>query len=133
VAVNPELKTALLAHQLRQNGERAKINEKCVPGESRWVDDSLVFTNEIGAPLEHHNVSRAFKARLKGAKVRLVRWYDLRHSFGSALVKAGTDIKTVATLMGHKKVTMTLEHYVKSDVEQQTAAVAKLPWGAAAK
>ncbi|HTK42821.1 MAG TPA: tyrosine-type recombinase/integrase [Gemmatimonadales bacterium] len=133
VAVNPELKTALLAHQLRQNGERAKINEKCAPGESRWVDESLMFTNEIGAPLEHHNVSRAFKARLKAAKVRAVRWYDLRHSFGSALVKAGTDIKTVATLMGHKKVTMTLEHYVKSDAEQQTAAVAKLPWANAKK
>ena len=66
--------------------------------------------------------------RLKAGKLRKVRWYDLRHSFDTHLVGAGVDAKTVAQLMGHRNVTLTLTHYTHPDVAAHRAAVARLPW-----
>jgi len=122
VPVAPALAVVLRDHRKRQLEERMALGEK-------WVDAELMFTNEVGGPLDQNNTATAFRARLKAAKVRPVRWYDLRHSFGTHLVAAGVDAKTVAGLMGHKSVTLTLQHYTHPDSAQQQAAVAKLPWG----
>jgi integrase len=125
VPVAPELATVLREHRKRQLTERVRLGEK-------WIDPSLMFTNEIGSALEQHNASNAFRARLKAAKVKPVRWYDLRHSFGTHMIASGTDAKTVAALMGHVKVTMTLQHYAHPDDAGKQAAVARLPWNAVA-
>jgi integrase len=37
-------------------------------------------------------------------------WHDLRHTFASRLVMAGTDIRTVQDLMGHKTIGMTVRY-----------------------
>ena len=37
--------------------------------------------------------------------------YGCRHAFGKRLAMAGVELKTLATLMGHTKTTMT-EHYI---------------------
>jgi integrase len=44
-----------------------------------------------------------------GLKVPLT-WHDLRHTFASRLVMAGVDIRTVAELMGHKRIQMTMRY-----------------------
>jgi site-specific recombinase XerD len=85
-----------------------------------------------GGALDHSNVANALKARLKAAKVRPVRWYDLRHSFGTHLIATGSDAKSVAQLMGHKDVSMTLKHYTHPGASQHRAAVARLPWAGTA-
>ena len=82
----------------------------------------------MGGALDRHNVANAFRARLKAAKLRPVRWYDLRHSFGTHLVGAGVDAKTVPQLMGHRNVTLTLTHHTHPDAAAHRAAVARLPW-----
>lgn len=41
---------------------------------------------------------------------------------------AGVDAKTVAGLMGHRNVTLTLTHYTHPDAASHRAAVARLPW-----
>jgi site-specific recombinase XerD len=73
-------------------------------------------------------MSARFRARCRAAKVRPVRWYDLRHSFGSILMARGVDAKTVAELMGHKDVRLTLQHYTHPDAAARRAAIARLPW-----
>jgi site-specific recombinase XerD len=37
-------------------------------------------------------------------------WHCLRHTFASRLVMAGVDIRTVAELMGHKSLQMTMRY-----------------------
>ena len=47
---------------------------------------------------------------VKKAGVNNFTWHDLRHTFASRLVMAGVDITTVAALMGHKKIQMTMRY-----------------------
>jgi integrase len=121
VPMSAGLIDALRQHRRRQVEERLRLGVG-------WVDERLVFTNQVGGALDHCNVANAFRARLKATGLRPVRWYDLRHSFGTHLVGAGVDAKTVAQLMGHRNVTLTLTHYTHPDAAAHRAAVARLPW-----
>jgi hypothetical protein len=50
-------------------------------------------------------------AALRRAKLRQVRFHDLRHSFASNLLGSGTDIVTVSEALGHANVHITLTTY----------------------
>ncbi|WP_310795655.1 tyrosine-type recombinase/integrase [Shewanella baltica] len=53
-----------------------------------------------------------------------VRLHDLRHTFASYAVMDGCSIPMVASLLGHKKVTMTLRYtHVGDDSVEQAAEV----------
>ncbi len=52
-------------------------------------------------------------------------WHCLRHTFASRLVMAGVDIRTVAELMGHKTLAMTMR-YAHLAPDHQRAAVERL-------
>ena len=58
---------------------------------------------------------------------RRIRPYDLRHAFASDAIQAGADIGTVAKLMGHANVTMTLKYYQHVATAQKKQAVESLP------
>ena len=98
------------------------------------MDPALVFTSEVGSALDANNVADLFRARLKVAKVRTIRVVRTGGtSFGSSLIAAGVDVKSVSQLMGHASVNArTLQHDVHPDAAQHRAAVARLPWAAAA-
>jgi integrase len=49
-----------------------------------------------------------FEDAVKKAGLRNSTWHDLRHTFASRLVMADVDIRTVAELMGHKSIQMTM-------------------------
>jgi integrase len=52
-------------------------------------------------------------------------WHDLRHTFASRLVMADVDIRTVAELMGHKNIQMTMR-YAHLAPEHKLVAVERL-------
>jgi len=52
-------------------------------------------------------------------------WHDLRHTFASRLVMAGVDLRTVAALMGHKTIQMTMR-YAHLAPEHKLIAVERL-------
>jgi integrase len=62
---------------------------------------------------------------LKAAGITGFTWHCLRHTFASRLVMAGVDIRTVAELMGHRTLQMTMR-YAHLAPEHKAAAVAKL-------
>ena len=80
-------------------------------------DDGLVFGHPItGAPLDRHEVSRRFKAALKRARVREVRFHDLRHTFVvhrmTLLYRQGINpqghLPYLAAYLGHRDIHSTL-------------------------
>jgi site-specific recombinase XerD len=67
-----------------------------------------VFVNIHGEPLQGYK--HWFDAAVSEAGIRDFTWYCLRHSFASRLVMAGVDLRTVAELMGHKTIQMTMRY-----------------------
>lgn len=66
-----------------------------------------------------------FDDAVSEAGVRDFTWHDLRHTFASRLVMTGTDLRTVAELMGHRTIQMTMR-YAHLAPEHKQAAVDRL-------
>ncbi len=66
-----------------------------------------------------------FVPAVETAAIRDFTWYCLRHTFASRLVMAGVNLRTVAELMGHKTIQMTMR-YAHLAPEHNLAAVERL-------
>ena len=65
------------------------------------------------------------KQTLERARITDFRVHDLRHSFASHLLMAGSDLATVSRLMGHASLAMTMR-YAQLSQRHEADAVAKL-------
>lgn len=73
------------------------------------ADDDLVFPHpNTGRVLDHSALSRRYKKALRKAKVREVRFNDLRHTFGTQMAGAGVPMRTLQEWMGHRDFKTTL-------------------------
>jgi integrase len=71
------------------------------------------------------SVKKAHCAAVKRAKIRrYFRLYDLRHTFATRAVDAGTDLPTLSSLLGHASILMTMR-YVHPAAEQKKMAMEK--------
>lgn len=53
-------------------------------------------------------------------------FHDLRHTFATMMIAGGTDVRTVASYLGHSNVAVTLNTYAEVDPEAKRAAVSKV-------
>lgn len=85
--------------------------------------NAFVFVNTEGNALRS---SRDwFEPAVAEAEVRAYTWHCNRHTFASRLVMAGVDIRTVAYLMGHATIQMTMR-YAHLAPDHNRDAVARL-------
>lgn len=89
----------------------------------RPVRKERVFLGVDGQPLTGYR--HWFEPAIKKAGLKDFTWYSLRHTFASRLAMAGVDIRTVADLMGHRTIQMTMR-YAHLAPEHNLAAVEKL-------
>src|SRR5208337_3642203 len=82
-----------------------------------------VFVNMQGERLTGYK--HWFDRAVSEAGIRDFTWYCLRHTFASRLVMSGVDLRTVAELMGHKTIQMTMR-YAHLAPAHQLSAVEKL-------
>jgi hypothetical protein len=66
-------------------------------------------------------VLKRFKAALRRAGVRDVRFHDLRHTFGTRMAAAGVPMRTLQEWMGHRDFATTLVYadYTPSEREAE--------------
>lgn len=84
-------------------------------------NSEYVFPNpETGGP--YRTVRRSFENACQRAKIKGLRFHDLRHTFASRLVERGVDIVRVKELLGHSSVKIT-ERYTHSNQEEKKRAV----------
>ena len=85
-------------------------------------DDDLVFAHpETGKPIDRSNLLKRFKAALRRADVRAVRFHDLRHTFGTRMAAQGVPMRVLQELMGHRdfKTTLIYADYAPSEHEAE--------------
>jgi len=95
---------ALRAHRARQNAERLALGEA-------WVDSGLVFTSEIGTPLDPDNLKRSWYALRERAKLKTLRFHDLRHACATLLLAQGVHPRVVMETLGHSQIGVTMNVY----------------------
>lgn len=103
----PATVAALRAHRRSQRAERLAAGPRWSPD---WPD--LVFTAELGTPLDPANLRRALARVAEEAGLGGLRPYDLRHSAASLLAAAGVPLERVADVLGHDGLRMARLVYV---------------------
>ena len=71
----------------------------------------LVFTTEVGTPLDPSNVRRAYNHIAKEAGIVHLHPHMLRHAAASLLSAAGVPIEDISDTLGHRSVAVTAEIY----------------------
>ena len=86
------------------------------------AEDDLVFAHpQTGNALDRSKVTKRFKEACVDAKVRPIRFHDLRHTFGTRLAASGQPLRMIQEFMGHadSKTTQIYTHYAPSEHEVQ--------------
>jgi integrase len=114
-----EMVRVLEAQQQRLAAER----EQC----AEWQDHDLVFPSQVGTPVEPGNLHRHFKEMLRAAQLpETTRLHDLRHACATFLLAQGVNPKVVQEILGHTKISTTMDIYAHVLPETQREALEKL-------
>jgi hypothetical protein len=92
----------------------------------RLSDDDLVFCDPSGEPLwGRHVTTLQLKALLRRAGLPPIRFHDLRHTFATLQLAAGSNPKIVSEVLGHK-IAITLDRYSHALPTMQAEAMGRL-------
>lgn len=91
-----------------------------------WPQTDLVFPSKVHTPILPRNFNRVFHSICKDAGIENFTIHGLRHSFASYLLAQGENPKTVAEILGHSSVTITLDTYSKLLPGLKEQAIGKL-------
>jgi integrase len=104
VPLSPAVVTLLRKHKTTQTAERLRAG-------NQWTDSGLVFTTEVGTPVDPRNLLRVVETAATTAGVAGVGVHTLRHSAAVGWLEAGVHIKAVADLLGHSSIAITGDVY----------------------
>jgi integrase len=101
--------------------DQANAELKAIRNRERFVSrEDLVFCRPDGGPLDRSAVRARFVRAQRKAGVRMRRFHDLRHTFGSLAILQ-FDVVAVKDMMGHSRLTTT-ERYLHSKPRPGDAA-----------
>src|SRR5271170_3940672 len=126
--IDLERRSLTVRRQKTGKGERhIPLNEAAIaafeslrPGAKRR---GVPFLNSKGTPMTTHR--DWFDPAVEEARVPYYTWHKNRHTFASRLAMAGVDIRTIAQLMGHGTIQMSMR-YAHLSPDHNLAAVDRL-------
>jgi integrase len=116
VPLSPAVVAMLRKHKTAQAAERLRAG-------NLWTDSGLVFTTEMGAPVDPRNFLRVLEDAAEAAGVAGVGVHTLRHSAAVGWLEAGVHIKAVADMLGHSSIAVTGDIYGHTSDDTARAAV----------
>lgn len=116
-------KSQLAVEKLRWRELHKEMPKETIPPFNQF---NLVFCNEMGEPTNPESISRAFKRDLGKAKLRNIRFHDLRHGHATMLLELGENIKVISDRLGHSTITLTADTYSHVTEQLQREASRKL-------
>jgi len=122
---NPFGKTKAAKRKVPMNSVVLEIMKRRV-GEAQgpWVFCSPSGPGRAQNPHVHiHSVRKAHDAALRRAGIQdHFRLYDFRHTFATRAAQAGVDVLTLASMLGHTAVQMTMRYVHPTDQHKREAA-----------
>lgn len=89
------------------------------------VDENSYVFSESSIPIDPRSYQKLFKKLLKSAGVSDRKFHAIRHTFATRALELGVDIKTLSEILGHSNVSITLNVYAHSLMEQKKIAIEK--------
>lgn len=103
--IPPPVVHALKAQRVQQKADQAAAGRT-------WGNPlGLVFTTEVGTPLDPSNVRRTFARLADAAGLDHLHPHMLRHAAASLLSAAGVPLEDISDTLGHRSVAVTAEIY----------------------
>ena len=93
---------------------------------SAWPATDLVFTTRTGRPVEPRNLVRSFRRICDDNKIRIIKVHHLRHTVGSLLKDLHVPARDAQVILGHSRVSTTLEIYTNVDEPARRDALTRL-------
>ncbi|WP_326974826.1 MULTISPECIES: tyrosine-type recombinase/integrase [Acutalibacteraceae] len=87
-------------------------------------EDNYIFSDSA-APMDPRTYQRFYQRILADSGVPYRKFHAIRHSFATRALELGVDIKTLSELLGHSNVSITLNIYAHSLMEQKKVAIEK--------
>lgn len=84
--------------------------------------DKFVLTNGSGKYAITQKSPTCWRSLLKEAHITNFCWHDLRHTYGSTMMRNGVDLNTLKELMGHASIKTTSIYLHTADDDKQKAA-----------
>ena len=88
-------------------------------------DDFYVLTNSPD-PTEPRTYRNYYNRLMSNLGVPKLKFHGLRHSFATRCIESKCDYKTLSVLLGHSKISTTLDLYVHPNFEQKQQCVEQM-------
>lgn len=105
-----------------------RIIEENLKSGRNQTEYNLVFPTKNGTLISSPNLSRHWKKILKKSNIDYIKFHALRHTFASLLNGKNENPKVIQLLLGHSKLSTTMNIYVHSNDEQKKNAIAKIDY-----
>jgi integrase len=110
---------ALTAQASRQLAYQADMG-------SAWPGDGLVFTTRTGRPVEPRNFIRSFRRICDEHGIRVITVHHVRHTVASLLKDLHVPARDAQAILGHTRISTTLEIYTDTADEAKRDALTRL-------
>jgi integrase len=117
---------ALRTHRARQLQERLAAGPAWEANATCDEERNLVFTTELGAPLQGSTVTRSFQAMLDANGFRRMTFHQLRHATASLLIAQGAHPRLVMEVLRHSRFSITMDTYAHIMPAMRTEAAAMI-------
>jgi Site-specific recombinase XerC len=87
------------------------------------VNENCYLISGTYAPIDPRVYQNIYKKVLKNAGVKYHKFHAIRHTFATRALELGVDIKTLSEILGHSNVSITLNIYAHSMMEQKKIAM----------
>jgi integrase len=102
--LTPGIVEALQAHAGRQGEERHGAA-------NLWSDWGLIFTSQVGTPIDPDNFAKEFVRLCESAGLGHWHPHEARHSAASVMLAQGVPLEVVSEVLGHSSIYITKDVY----------------------
>ena len=93
---------------------------------TRYANENDYVISGTDTPIDPRTYQKLYKKIIESAGIQYRKFHAIRHTFATRALEVGIDIKTLSDILGHANVSITLNIYTHSLMEQKKIAMDKL-------